>query len=134
MANRLVEVDEVLQLLIEHGGIAGDYIVERGKSGIWDYEKYASGTVKCYGLTSQVSSGNLTKSNSIYYSGNVTLAAIPSFVDTVTHLSANLTEVHSIAWMSGLGIDGSNITCVVDREQGGTFTFQAYIYLTGTLK
>lgn len=134
MANEFGQVDEVLQLLIEHGGITADYIVERSTSGIWNYEKYASGIVKCYGLTSRVSSGTLTKSNSIYYSGNVTLAAVPSFVDTITHLSANLTEAHSIAWLSGISLDGSNIVCVVDREQSGSFSFQAYISLVGTLK
>ena len=109
-----------------------DYIIERGVSGIWNYERYKSGIVKCYGVTSETSSGTLTRSNSIYYSGHVTLAAIPSFVDTIKYLSGNLTEAHSVAWMSGLGYYNSDIICVVDREQSATFRFQVYLELIGT--
>lgn len=34
------------------GGVAVDYIVEQGKSGIWTYEKWNSGKAKCWGILS----------------------------------------------------------------------------------
>ena len=49
MANEFGQVDEVPQLLIEHGGIAADYIVDRETSGIWTYEKMYSGALKMTG-------------------------------------------------------------------------------------
>lgn len=53
MEDRSEVVDEVLQILIEHGGIAADFITEQGTSGMWTYEKYNSGKVKMWGKISK---------------------------------------------------------------------------------
>lgn len=53
MEDRGKAVDEVLQILIEHGGVAADFILEQGSSGMWTYEKYNSGKVKMWGKISR---------------------------------------------------------------------------------
>ncbi len=48
------ENEEQNKAIAENSKVVGamaDYIVERGTVGIWTYEKWASGEVKCYGVT-----------------------------------------------------------------------------------
>lgn len=42
-------------------GLMGDYVVERGTSGIWTYRKWASGIAECWGTSSstQIPQGSL---------------------------------------------------------------------------
>lgn len=111
-----------------------DYVIEQGSSGIWMYRKWKSGIVECYGLTSTIDSGTLTKSQSLYYSKTLDIATIPSFIKNVSHLNGTLTVPHSVAWLSQLNYEGTKINCIVDREQNSTFSFKVYITLIGTLE
>ena len=89
MANKFGQVDEVLQLLIEHGGIAADYIVDRETSGIWTYEKMYSGALK---MTGKVTNANIAPSSWIA-SGNIFYANITS-----REFPFDLAELHYFNW------------------------------------
>lgn len=111
-----------------------DYIIERGVSGIWNYEKYKSGIVKCYGVTDPLSSGALTKSQSIYYSHVLNVATIPTWLSTPSYINATMTNADSVGWVSKVDYFDSDrgIHCVVEREQPSSFHFQMFISLIGT--
>lgn len=111
-----------------------DYIIERGVSGIWNYEKYKSGIVKCYGVTNSIYSGTLTHSYSIYYSSVLNVATIPTWLSTPLYINVTMTNASSVGWVSKVDYSNSDrgIHCVVDREQPSTFNFQMFISLVGT--
>lgn len=59
----LMRADEI----IINGNPLADFVIERGVSGIWTYEKWASGKAVCYGTYSGSITLN-TAQNSMYYS------------------------------------------------------------------
>lgn len=82
LANLAATIDSIAAL-----ADAGDYIVESGKTGIWQWEKYASGVAKCWGVYSG-SSINAAKNHYMgwYYSDPIAVAlpfeftAVPTVV------------------------------------------------------
>lgn len=76
MTNKSEIIDKVLQILIEHGGIAADFIIEQGTSGMWTYEKYNSGKVKLWGKVSK-SVPAKTASNIDAFNFPFTFKAVP---------------------------------------------------------
>ena len=109
-----------------------DYIVETGTEGIWTYEKYKNGVVKCYGLSNIISTNGLTQSYQIYYSSVLQVATVPTWITNVLSIDATLTNANSVSWISSINYSNHNITCRLDREQPSDFTFSMFINFIGT--
>ena len=56
----------------------GDYIVERGTSGIWTYEKWASGKAVCWGATSHATGTFTSHGIGVYYLMNPLYTSLPN--------------------------------------------------------
>lgn len=78
-------VEEILANL----GIA-DFVIERGTSGIWTYEKWASGKVVCYGYDTQTVACTTTYGN--LYGGSTTIS-LPSGL----FVSSGIDSIHVTA-------------------------------------
>ena len=109
-----------------------DYIVETGTEGIWTYEKYKNGIVKCYGLANNIATNGLTQSYQTYYASGLQVATVPTWITNVLSIDATLTHANTVAWLSHINYSNHNITCIVDREQPSNFTFSMFINLIGT--
>lgn len=66
---------------------AADYVVEQGTSGIWTYEKWASGKIKMKGrTTTTLSSSGWSTSGSAYYN-SLSSRAFPFTLASVTYFN-----------------------------------------------
>ncbi len=118
--------------ILHNGGISingstfSDFVVERGTSGIWTYERRASGIVRCWGripitdLAISTAMGSLYRSSRAYtvadYPYPIKFREIP-----VTQLSFSTTNgIGGLAWKS----DESSITnppaCYIVRQNSAT--------------
>ena len=114
-----------------------DYIVEKGTSGIWTYEKYNSGFARCYGAQSDtvscttawgavyINSGFNTYSNLpsglfVGVSGeSLTIDSVNASVTTVSMSTFNLTTEHTSAVQFIRGTSAANIPVTLYWEVRG---------------
>lgn len=65
-----MRVFTILKRMAQKLGLIGDYVVETGKSGIWTYQKWASGVAECWTANESSMSGTATTNSTVggYYS------------------------------------------------------------------
>lgn len=75
MANGTVSLKKLLAKILEQFNY--DYVIEKGTSGIWTYQKWYSGKRECWANISYT--GNTTTAwGNLYRSGNITVDDFPS--------------------------------------------------------
>lgn len=128
------ETDFNFNVPVSINGIAQDYIVESGKSGIWTYEKWASGKALCWGVYTHNTSVNSLWQNGVYTGDNSTsrinypFTFIEKPVETTTLMTGDYAT-----WQYNKAVNGASATgdynvarfgAVSSRE---TFYFNFYI-------
>lgn len=120
---------------IEHGGTGGktaaaalenlgikDYIVDEGVSGIWTYQKWASGKAELSGTCITSAAYDLdTAYGGMYYNKNVLAVSIPFEL-------INPQETQVFATTIGSGLDLASKASMVDNVRVGTFWLNPTAY------
>lgn len=80
IATNTQDIEDLRNAFEGAGVIADDYIVETGTNGIWTYEKWSSGKVKCWGVCNVVFSGDGTSAGLDGIKLYATDVSVPSFI------------------------------------------------------
>ena len=87
-------------------GLIADYIIERGTSGIWEYEKLNSGILKCYGKEVKT----LTSASSAWQGGYSCGTQIVDVPFMLSGIYGNAVAQHSnVAYMANTAASGSKL-------------------------
>lgn len=87
-------------------GLIADYVVEEGTSGIWTYEKWNSGILKCYGKEEKA----LTSASSAWQGGYSCGTQIVDVPFMVSGIYGNAVAQHSnVAYMANTAASGSKL-------------------------
>ena len=87
-------------------GLIADYIIERGTSGIWEYEKLNSGILKCYGKEEKA----LTSASSAWQGGYSCGTQIVDVPFMLSGIYGNAVAQHSnVAYMANTAASGSKL-------------------------
>lgn len=106
--------------------ILGDFVVEKGISGIWSYRKWNSGLAECWGTHS----GNYAVNTSSpayggYRSANISLPAFPFSFTEIPTMTATCTGGSSA---------GAYVNHVEPSTTGGSFFFGCGASLTASTR
>lgn len=99
-----------------------DFVVERGTSGIWTYEKYASGVARCWGMQAYVGATFASSFGALYYHNCGKITYPFSFVDYPVVL---LSQQSASARVASVVMDST------DNQMYETGTI--YLYSSGTV-
>ena len=127
MKELLTGIINKIQQIAEKLGLIADYVIEQGTSGIWTYEKWNSGILKCYGKEVKT----LTSASSAWQGG---YSCGTQMIDVPFMLSAiygNATAQHAnVAYMANVVATGSKLYYVPlfdDPNATRNTTIQYYV-------
>lgn len=107
-------------------GTLSDWVTESGSSGIWTYQKWASGKFECWGKTGNISAGTTVPALGSYYCSYSSVATIPGgwFIQTPQvwiNYSLNSNGLLNSVNTWGLHTNNRNIgiTCMSNAYQAG---------------
>lgn len=123
-----------------NGGIEQDYIVESGTSGIWTYEKWASGKAVCWGISTFNTTTNTAWHTTGVYIGATDTGRVNypvSFIDKPVEM-ANLTTGALATWLYSKSANGAAATGIYNVARFGSnsnnATFYINFYIVGRWK
>lgn len=115
------------------GTTAEDYVVERGISGIWTYEKRASGVAECWGKWTGTLNHYNTTHNFYLYTADVTFPSGLFISSPIPTYSGSVGDTFCTSGLV-LKLSKDGMSCYAMALAGGENTVTFYIHVKGNWK
>ena len=115
-----------------NGELLDDFIVDQGTSGIWTYEKYASGDCECWGqyeINSSTMTWNAYLSTGLNY-GNTRVAYPFNITDAIINATVNYCG-GNVGWVSTANAYDNTQTSITVVRNGNSGTLTINIHVKG---
>ena len=130
--NLLLNLAKKIQSALYKIGLIADYVVERGTDGIWTYEKWESGTAKCWGVW-KFSTVSFSQATSYAY-GVLGIPQFPNGLFIGTPIILHTVGCDAISAGAGLGYQNPTTLTMVTNTPTPSRSVFANIIVIGKWK